>query len=153
MRIFGVRPYRRRGRKYGKSKAKRAFPNLPLTIMPSYASHVWATDFTELVYRGKKTYVSTIIDLFTRQLMGVHVGLRKGSALTMQTLANALFHHPRPMIFHSDNGSEYNDIYRNNGSLTKKTAKNSPNECLKEGVLCTNAREALVWGCITQKIR
>ena len=39
--------------------------------------------------------------------MGIHVGTRKGSLLTVQTLANALFHHPRPAIFHSDNGREY----------------------------------------------
>ncbi len=107
MRIFGIRPYRRLGRKYRKSKASRAFPNLLLAIMPSYANHVWATDFTEFLYRGKKVYVSTILDLFTRRLMGVHVALRKGSPLTIQTLANALFHHPHPVIFHSDNGSEY----------------------------------------------
>lgn len=107
MRIFGIRPYRRRGRKYRKSKANRTFPNLLREVMPSYAHHAWATDFTEIIYRGKKVYVSTIIDLFTRTLVGVHVAIRKGSPLTMQTLANALFHHPRPAIFHSDNGSEY----------------------------------------------
>ena len=78
-----------------------------MEIMPSYRCHVWATDFTELIFHGKKIYVSTVIDLFTRELMGLHVGTRKGAPLTVQTLANALFHHPRPTIFHSDNGSEY----------------------------------------------
>ena len=107
MKLYGVKPYRRRGRKYRKSKAGRTFPNLLLTIMPSYMNHVWATDFTELGYQSKRVYVSTILDLYTRRLMGVHVALRKGSSLTIQTLANALFHHPRPMIFHSDNGGEY----------------------------------------------
>ncbi len=107
MRIYGIKPYRRHGRKYRKSKAERHFPNLLLGIMPSYANHVWATDFTELVFHGKKLYVSTILNLFTRQLMGVHVATRKGSTLTIQTLANALFHCPRPVIFHSDNGREY----------------------------------------------
>lgn len=107
MKLFGVRPYRRRGKKYRKSKASRTFPNLLLTIMPSYTNHVWVADFTELIYRGKKVYVSTVIDLFTRRLIGVHVALRKGAALTVQTLSNALFHHSRPTIFHSDNGKEY----------------------------------------------
>jgi putative transposase len=107
MKLYGIKPYRRHGRKYKKSKAKRHFPNLLLEIMPSYANHIWATDFTELIFHGKKIYVSTILDLFTRQLMGLHVGTRKGAPLTVQTLANALFHHPRPTIFHSDNGSEY----------------------------------------------
>jgi putative transposase len=39
--------------------------------------------------------------------MGIHVGTRKGAPLTVSTLANALFHHPKPTIFHSDNGREY----------------------------------------------
>ncbi|MBU6500749.1 IS3 family transposase [Patescibacteria group bacterium] len=107
MRLFGVRPYRRKGKRYRKSKATRAYPNLLLTVAPSYANHVWVADFTEMIQHGKKVYVATIIDLFTRQTMGVHVGTRKGSALTIQALANALFHHPRPTIFHSDNGREY----------------------------------------------
>ncbi len=107
MRLFGVRPYRRRGRKYRKSKAKRTYPNLLLGVCPSYANHVWAADFTEMVQHGKKVYVATIIDLFTRQTMGLHVGTRKGAALVIHALANALFHHPRPTIFHSDNGREY----------------------------------------------
>ncbi len=107
MRMFGIKPYRRHGKKYRKSKAKRTFPNLLLEIMPSHPSHIWATDFTELVFHGKKVYVSTILDLFTRRLMGVHIAVRKGAALTVQTLANALFHHPKPVILHSDNGKEY----------------------------------------------
>lgn len=107
MRLFGIKPYRRHGKRYRKSKAGRLFPNLLLTLMPSYAHHVWATDFTEIVFHGKKVYVSTILDLFTRQLVGLHVAVRKGAALSVQTLANALFHYPRPIIFHSDNGKEY----------------------------------------------
>lgn len=107
MRKYGIKPYRRHGKKYRKSKTGRLFPNLLLAICPSYMNHVWATDFTELVYRGKKVYISTILDVFTRKIVGVHVAVRKGSPFTMQTLANALFHNPRPIIFHSDNGSEY----------------------------------------------
>jgi transposase InsO family protein len=51
---------------------------------------------------GRRVYISTVLDLFTRQLMRVHVAIRKGSPLTVQTLANALFHHPKPVRFHSD---------------------------------------------------
>ena len=131
MRLYGLKPYRRRGRRYRRIQARRAFPNLLLEVRPSYANHIWATDFTELVYQGKKVYVSTILDLFTRQLVGVHIGLRKGSALTIQTLANALFHQPRPMIFHSDNGSEYQaqafvKILEECGSLISRSCPGCP---------------------------
>ena len=63
MRLYGVKPYRRHGRKYRKRKAKRIYPNLLLEVMPSYANHVWVTDITELPFHGKKVYVCTILDL------------------------------------------------------------------------------------------
>lgn len=107
MRLFGIKPYRRHGKKYRKSKARRVFPNLLLEVMPSYPNHVWVTDFTELIFHGRKVYVSTILDLFTRRLMDAQVAVRKGAALTIATLAHAIFNHPKPVILHSDNGSEY----------------------------------------------
>lgn len=108
MHKYGIKPYRRRGRtKPKKYKAKRIFPNLLLAVMPGYENHVWATDFTELNHHSKKVYTSTIIDLFTRKIVGIHVGVNKGIGLTIQTLANALMHKPPPSIFHSDNGKEY----------------------------------------------
>src|ERR1019366_3159783 len=42
MRLFGTKPYRRRGRKWRKSKVSRAYPNLLLAVMPAYANHIWA---------------------------------------------------------------------------------------------------------------
>lgn len=107
MRKFGIRPYRRRSRKRLKARPKRIFPNLLMSVMPLYANHIWVTDFTELVHKGKKVYVSTVLDLFTRRIVGIHVAVRKGAALTIQTLSSALFHQPPPTIFHSDNGKEY----------------------------------------------
>src|SRR3989344_5444129 len=107
MRTFGIKPYRRRGKKWKKPRKIRLFPNLLLSMMPVYPHHAWAADFTELSHHGKKIYVSTVIDLYTRRIVGLHVALRKGSSLTMHTIAQALFHHPRPNIFHSDNGREY----------------------------------------------
>jgi transposase InsO family protein len=108
MRKYGIRPYRRRGKKWrGKRKIAVRYPNLLLNIQPAYPHHVWAADFTELWHLGKWVYVATVIDLFTRQIVGISVALQKGAPLTIQALSAALFHHPRPMIFHSDNGKEY----------------------------------------------
>lgn len=107
MRLYGIRPYRRHGQKHWKSKESRVFPNLLLKTIPSFPNHVWATDFTELAFHGKRVYMSTILDLFTRRLVGIHVAVRKGAALTVQTIGNALFHNPKPAILHSDNGKEY----------------------------------------------
>lgn len=108
MRKFGIKPYRRRGRKWRKKKAiPVVYPNLLTTIVPLYQGHVWAADFTEVWYRNRWVYVATVIDLFTREIVGLAVSLRKGAPLTLQALGNALLYHPPPTIFHSDNGREY----------------------------------------------
>lgn len=108
MRVFGIKPYRRRGRKYLVIKRiKVVYPNLLMHTIPSSPNHLWAADFTELHWCGRKVYVATVIDLFTRQILGIGIATRKGAALTLQALYGALFSSPRAAIFHSDNGSEY----------------------------------------------
>lgn len=108
MRRFGIRPYRRRGRRWRKhKKIKIVYQNLLLATIPAYPHHVWAADFTEVWFRGRWVYIATVIDLYTREIVGMAVSLRKGAALTLQALWVALMHYPHPAIFHSDNGSEY----------------------------------------------
>lgn len=108
MQRFGIHPYRRRGRKYlVKKRVPVIYANLLFLTTPAYPNHVWATDFTELRWSDRKVYVATVEDLYTRKVVGMAVTLRKGAPLTLQALCGALLHHPRPAIFHSDNGSEY----------------------------------------------
>src|SRR3989338_11263101 len=48
MHKYGIKPYRRRGRKWKKKQGiSVVFPNLLAITMPSYPHHVWAADFTE----------------------------------------------------------------------------------------------------------
>lgn len=108
MRRYGIKPYRRRGRKWRKKKAiSVVYPNLLSTTIPGYRHHVWAADFTELAWHKKTVYVATVIDLYTRDIVGLAMSLRKGAVLTTQALCAALLHCPRPEIFHSDNGKDY----------------------------------------------
>ena len=108
MKKYGILPYRRRRTKWRKQrKISAVYPNLLALTTPSYPHHIWAADFTELVWHEKRVYVATVIDVYTREIVGVAVSLRKGTPLTLQALYGALFAHPRPLIFHSDNGREY----------------------------------------------
>jgi transposase InsO family protein len=110
MRKYGIRPYRRRGRRWKKKQAiSIVFPNVLLEqgVVPAYRHHVWAADFTEILHKEKLVYIATVIDLWSRETVGISVGLRKGTVLVMQALCAALLYHPRPTIFHSDNGKEY----------------------------------------------
>lgn len=131
MRLFGIKPYRRRGKKYRKSKAKRLYPNLLLGVMPQHRGHIWAADFTEFRFHGAWVYVATVIDLWSREIVGCHVALRKGATLTIQALYAALHHHGKPAIFHSDNGTDYDalsfrSILEEIGSLISRSAPGCP---------------------------
>ncbi len=109
MNLFGIKAYRRRGRKWKKTKnIKVVYPNLLLTEYPSYENHIWVSDFTRLPFQGKIVYVATVEDLFTRKIVGVSVYTTHAVQLMLSAFLNALQHNPRPAIFHSDNGSEYN---------------------------------------------
>lgn len=108
MKLFGIRAYRRRGRKYRKTrKIEMTFPNLLFTEYPQYPNRIWASDFTTLPWHGSFLYLATIIDLFTREIIGWSVMTNHALPLILQAFFMALQYHPRPHIFHSDNRREY----------------------------------------------
>jgi len=108
MRLFGLRAYRRRGRKFRKSGiAKASYPNLLATNYPRELNDIWAADFTYIPYHGKFLYLATVMDLFAREVVGAAVMANHSVPLVLQALFTAVLHHPRPNVFHSDNGREY----------------------------------------------
>lgn len=108
MRLFGMKAYRRRGRKFRKSGISNVFyPNLLKTNYPKYPNHIWAADFTYIPFQGKFIYLATVMDIFTRKIVGVGVIMNHSVSLVLQSLFSALSNHQRPAIFHSDNGREY----------------------------------------------
>ena len=109
MKIFGIKAYRRRGRKWKRVKnIKVVYPNLLLTEYPVYPNHIWVTDFTYIPFQGKTVYLATVLDLFTRRVVGMSVYTNHSVQLVLSAFLNAIHSNPRPAIFHSDNGSEYN---------------------------------------------
>jgi len=108
MKLFGMKPYRRRGRKWKKrGRDSVSFPNLLLAEFPRYPGHIWASDFTHIPFHGKTVYLATIVDLFTREIVGFSVLLTHSVQLVTQALLSAIHAHPPPAILHSDQGSEY----------------------------------------------
>jgi putative transposase len=108
MRMFGLKPYRRRVKKWRKPKEKLGIcPNLLLTTTPLCPHHVWVADFTHIVWKNKTVYIATVMDVFTRRIVGLSVLTTHHCILVVQALWNALLHNPPPLIFHSDNGTEY----------------------------------------------
>jgi len=109
MRKFDIRP--RRGRKKPrKSKDSGKFeasPNLLVSLYPLYRNYVWVTDFTYIKWHGRFVYLATVIDLFTREVVGASIKTNHSALLTSEALLNALAANPAPEVIHSDQGSEY----------------------------------------------
>ncbi len=111
MRTFGIKPYRRRGKKWRKAKERAlCYPNLLMRNPPLRMHDAWVADFTNLGWKGRDVSVATVMDVYTRIILGVSVLTTHGTVLVTQALWSALLNNPRPEIFHSDNGVEYNAI-------------------------------------------
>ncbi len=115
MKKFGLKPYRRKAKKPFKKddegKPPSHFENLIKPLLENKllvkVNQVWCTDFTYIKYQGKFIYVATIIDLFTREIVGVNISRFHNRFLVLGAVEDALKTHPSPDIIHSDQGSEY----------------------------------------------
>lgn len=69
----------------------------------------WVSDITYVHTREGWLYVSTILDLFSRRVVGLSMGEKMDTALIKQSLGQALKHRnpPKGLIHHSDRGSQY----------------------------------------------
>lgn len=132
MRLFGIKAYRRRGRKPKKSYySPQSYPNLLRANPPQYPNQIWVSDFTYIPYRSSFLYLATAMDVFTKEIVGIAVMANHSVSLVLQSLFSALTHHSQPQIFHSDNGREYNARVFTRalielGILISRSAKSSP---------------------------
>ena len=133
MRKFDLRP--RRSRKSPKYKHNRdraeISPNLLVSLTPLFKNHLWVTDFTYIKWHGRFIYLATIIDLYTREVVGIAIKTNHSSLLVTEAILNALAGEGTPSIVHSDQGSEYcSKLFRfvlsDFSVLQSMSAKSSP---------------------------
>jgi transposase InsO family protein len=69
----------------------------------------WVTDTTYIPTREGWLYLVTVLDIFTRQIVGWSMGLHHDAQLALAALTMALQRHcpPPGLILHSDRGSEF----------------------------------------------
>ena len=132
MRLFGIKAYRRRGRRWKKPRKQAvAYPNLLMQVVPAYPHQAWVADFTHVYFKEKDVRVATTMDVYTRDIVGISVGTKGGTVLVTQALCAALQNHPRPLLFHSDNGPEYDacafrEMLTNTGIAISRSKKGCP---------------------------
>lgn len=112
MKKYGIKPYRRRVKKLRKKedegKEATKWKNEIIGFCPIRPHIVWASDFTYIKFLGAFIYLATIIDVYTREIIGWNISTRHDTKLVLEALQHAIERRQKvPMYLHSDQGSEY----------------------------------------------
>ena len=93
---------------------------------------VWASDFTYIKFQGSFIYLATIIDVFTREIIGWNISTFHDTNLVLGAIKHAIERTGKvPVYLHSDQGSEYDSkIYEKyvlgQGIIISMSHKSSP---------------------------
>lgn len=76
---------------------------------PSGPDQVWVADITYVSTAQGWVYVTAVLDLYSRRIVGWAVAQQINTALVMMALSMALVHRqpPKGLVFHSDRGVQY----------------------------------------------
>ena len=136
MKKYNIKPYRQQSKSpkkpedYGKPKTK--WRNEIIGICPIRPGIVWASDFTYIKFQGHFIYLATIIDIYSREIVGWNISNFHDTNLILGALKHAIRRSGKtPVYLHSDQGSEYDskryeDYAKNNGIVISMSAKSSP---------------------------
>ncbi|MNK68960.1 Integrase core domain protein [compost metagenome] len=95
----------------------RRHPNLlkagPDQVLLTRAEQVWVADITYLPTAGKFVYVSLVMDVYSRKIVGYHVHASLQTEEVSEALKMVLRARRRkmPLIHHSDRGIQYSSTY------------------------------------------
>lgn len=136
MKKYDLKPFRRRVKKPAKpddlNKPATEFNNEIKGFCPIRPNVVWVADFTYMKFQGKFFYAATVMDLFTREIIGWSVSVRHDRFLVLEALNMALSRTTKlPLFYHSDQGSEYDsidciEILQENNITVSMSTKGSP---------------------------
>lgn len=113
MKKYNLHPARRRQKKPHKKedegKGARSVINISKILCPIAPFVVWVADFTYIRFHNSFIYLATIMDRYTREIVGWYVARTHSTLLVLGALSDALeYTGGRVAIyFHSDQGSEY----------------------------------------------
>ena len=135
MKKYGVQCRLKRRRKPFKKmdigNEPRKYENWAARLCPVLPGVFWASDFTYLWFQGRFYYLATVLDVFSREIIGLTISPFHNKELVMEALKDALSRNNPPQYLHSDQGSEYNceayiNLAEGNGITISMAPKGSP---------------------------
>lgn len=112
MKKFGLKPYKRRIKRPRKTadlnRPPTIYQNLIKDILVIKPNQIWVADFTYIKFQNKFIYLATVMDLFTREILGWNISGSHDRFLVAGAIKTALERtKTAPIYHHSDQGSEY----------------------------------------------
>lgn len=136
MQRHGLAPRVRRGFRHVKpddlGRPETRIRNILKVLCPIRPNVVWAGDFTYFWFQDRFWHLATVIDVFTREIVGWHIANHHTTALVIEAFKDAARRmHAVPTWFHSDQGSEYvsgayESLLESQGTKPSQSRKSSP---------------------------
>lgn len=136
MKLYGLKPLiRRRVRPHKPDDEKceeTRVKNILKLLCPIQSNIVWAGDFTYFWFIDRFWYVATVIDIYTREIVGWHIANHHTTSLIIDAFTDAVRRTQKsPQYFHSDQGSEYTSgtyglLLNSHGTIPSHSTKSSP---------------------------
>lgn len=131
MKKYGLQP--KYIRKFKNWSAKYVKENVRDNILNrNFNQEGWVTDITYLIINGKRAYLSTILDLKTRNVIAYNISKTNDNKLVIDTLLMAIERKsPSGLVLHSDQGfqylsTEYKSICEANKIIISMSRKGTP---------------------------
>ena len=136
MNKYNIKPNYIKKRKYPKYKhiESNVKPDLvKRNFNPEKENQIWTTDITYLIFKEKRAYLSTILDLYNRKVVAYKISKHNNLNIVIDTLNEALAKRKdvHGLIIHSDQGFqytsfEYKAICESNGIQISMSRKGTP---------------------------
>lgn len=111
MKLFNLKPSIKRKQPFkplDQNKLTTTIPNHLAQLCPIKPNVLWAGDFTYFWFQQQWYYLATVIDVYTREIVGWHISSHHTTDLIKHALLDAIERRKNtPQYFHSDQGSEY----------------------------------------------
>lgn len=127
-----IRRFKRPRKQGDRNKLTALYDNIVYKLCPLRPDIAWIGDFTYIHFHNTFIYLATVLDLFTREVIGAAISNWHSQHLVKAALDDAIkVRNCLPQYFHSDQGSEYQsethaDYLTKQGVTVSMSKKSSP---------------------------
>ena len=107
MRRMGIEALYRRPRTTKPEPGHKIFPYLLSGLEIVRPNQVWAMDITYIPMAKGFVYLAVVLDWFSRRVLSWKLSITMEAAFCVATLEEALAKHGKPVIFNTDQGSQF----------------------------------------------